>query len=199
MNDRKRTPLYVPDWEPIAIAVGRIVADGADEKDAKAAICSAVADKKVEVQVTVGGGKHSYRGGNVGAPKHLRPDMIDWQSSRPVARWWIGPMPGQYFWLDGDHKEIELLEVSVADVRHLFCAPQYDEAKPRITDDELRVRLKGELTTNPKLTQNEAEEIARGLGVIGARKKIRGWWVDLGGSTKPGPRRSRKNRAARPA
>jgi hypothetical protein len=65
---------YVPDWEPLAAALKRVMATGATDDDAKLDICRAVADRKVSVRVTVtrsyyqGMGGMVLSGGNVDVP-----------------------------------------------------------------------------------------------------------------------------------
>jgi hypothetical protein len=44
---------YVPDWEPLANALKRVLSTGSKEPDAKANICKAVADRKIAVRVLV--------------------------------------------------------------------------------------------------------------------------------------------------
>ncbi|MGO9418988.1 hypothetical protein [Roseiarcus sp.] len=51
------------------------------------------------------------------------------------------------------------------------------------------------LQDNPNLTQVEAVKIARERGVIEPREKIRAMLKSLGGSSTPGPKGPRKNRA----
>ena len=61
--------------------------------------------------------------------------------------------------------------------------------------EDLEAVLREALHKNPKFTQVEASEIARDAGAIEPRDKIREMLKSLGGSTKPGPRGQRKNRA----
>jgi hypothetical protein len=61
--------------------------------------------------------------------------------------------------------------------------------------EDLEAVLREALHKNPKLTQVEASEIAQDAGAIEPRDKIREMLKSLGGSTKPGPRGPRKNRA----
>jgi hypothetical protein len=116
---------YIPDWEPLSAAVNRIMASGVEESEAKADLCNAIADQKISVRVTRARGKGVYSGGNVRPPVHLEPDDMDWDNSRPNAYWSIGPMLGQYGWLDDwEEKQIGRVEVSTADVLDTLCTPR---------------------------------------------------------------------------
>jgi hypothetical protein len=114
---------YIPDWEPLSAALTRIIrVTGVEESEAKADLCNAIADKKISVRVTLARGKRVYAGGNVGPPVHLEPQDLDWDNSRPNASWMIGPMLGQYGWTDDwEKKQIDLVEVSTADVLDTLC------------------------------------------------------------------------------
>ena len=85
---------YIPDWEPLAAALNRIVASNIEESEAKADLCHAIADRKISVRVTLAGGKGVFSTGNVGPPAHIEPQDFDWDNSRPKAPWSIGPMLG---------------------------------------------------------------------------------------------------------
>ena len=51
-NERKRT--YIPEWEPLAAAVERIImARTVDKEQAKAELCDAIADDKIRIRVTI--------------------------------------------------------------------------------------------------------------------------------------------------
>jgi hypothetical protein len=58
---------------------------------------------------------------------------------------------------------------------------------------DLKSVLRKALQDNRSLTQTEAEKIGRS---IATREEIRSSWKTLGGSSKPGPKGPRKNRAA---
>jgi hypothetical protein len=120
---------YVPDWEPLAAALKRVMATGATDDDAKLDICRAVADQKVSIRVTV---THSYdhamggkvlSGGNVDVPARLDPDDFDWVRSRPLKRWPVGPrLIEHYMWTSGwSARSLDLIELSTRDVRRTLC------------------------------------------------------------------------------
>jgi hypothetical protein len=73
-------------------------------------------------------------------------------------------------------------------------AEKPDPGNPPVQSD-LEAVLREALHKNPNLTQVEALGIARDAGAIEPRDKIRAMHTSLGGSTKPGPRGPRKNRA----
>jgi len=115
---------YIPDWELLGVALKRIMAFNVEESEAKADLCHAIADRKINVRVTLAGGKGVFSGGNVGPPVHLEPHDLDWDNSRPQAPWGIGPMLGEHYaWLDGwEKKRIDRVEASTADILKTLCA-----------------------------------------------------------------------------
>ena len=120
---------YVPDWEPLAAALKRVMASGATDDDAKLDICRAVADRKVGVRVTVARsndqamGGMVLSGGNVDVPARLDPDDFDWVRSRPLKRWLVGPrLIEHYTWTSGwSARSLDLIELSTRDVRRILC------------------------------------------------------------------------------
>lgn len=72
-----------------------------------------------------------------------------------------------------------------------------DEVKSSIDLRALLLAEKARMNRIP--TQNEAEKIAREAGATDPRKKIRETLRSIGGSTKPGPKGPRRNRAAQAA
>jgi hypothetical protein len=109
--------IYTPDWERLARALERVASAHGDLEESKAAICNAIADKKIAVRVTVGRShRHSgmtFASRNVGVPVRLNPDDFDWTQSRPLAPWRIGPQPGEHYtWIGGWQPEpISLIEL----------------------------------------------------------------------------------------
>ena len=119
---------YVPDWEPLANALTRVMASGVNEQQAKADICNAVADRKIVVRVVIEksylpDGGRTFSGGNVGIPPHLNATDFDWAHSRPLKPWPFGPVgPQNYTWFGGwQDRPISLIELSTADVRAVLC------------------------------------------------------------------------------
>jgi hypothetical protein len=91
-----RDAIYAFDWELLASALGRVVAIHGNAEEAEAAICGAIADKKIDVRVTISRGDHLHEGrtfgvGNVEVPPRISAFDFDWVHSRPVHPWRIGP------------------------------------------------------------------------------------------------------------
>ena len=89
---------YVPDRERLSEAVMRVVATGVNEDHAKQAICTAIADKKINVRFSIASeegsapfGEHvvgTVRGGSeIEIPSQLAPNDFNWQQSRPLKPW----------------------------------------------------------------------------------------------------------------
>jgi hypothetical protein len=119
---------YTPDWEPLAAALQRVRATGVSEDEAKTDLCRAVADRRIDVRVSIAATDHGMRGqvfsdGNVGVPPHLKPRDLDWVQSRPLAQWSIGPRPGQHYtWIGGwENRPLDLIELSTANVIEVLC------------------------------------------------------------------------------
>jgi Bacterial regulatory proteins, gntR family len=131
---------YVPEWEPLAKALTRVMTSGVNEQQAKIDICNAVADHKIAVRVVIekshqfDGGK-TYSAGNVGVPPRLDPVDFDWTHSRPLKPWSIGPVPPQHYtWISPwQDRPISLIELSTADVNSVFCG----DTKPNPSDEHL--------------------------------------------------------------
>jgi hypothetical protein len=125
---------YVPEWEPLTAALKRILGSGVEEDQAKSDLCHAIADDNIRVRVTISNNhkqERVYPRENVGIPKHLKSENIDWINSRPTSEWWIGPAPGQHYsWLDGKNEPIDLIEVATADVTDVFMLRAADMPSP---------------------------------------------------------------------
>ena len=119
---------YVPEWEPLADALTRVMTSGFNEQQAKIDICNAVADHKIEVRIVIDSRHHPYggetfHGENVAVPLRLDPNDLDWMHSRPLKPWSIGPVgPQRYTWISGlEECPISLIELSTADVQNVLC------------------------------------------------------------------------------
>jgi hypothetical protein len=119
---------YTPDWEPLADALKRVMMSGVGEDQAKADLCRAVSDRKIDVRVRIAAtdyvmGGRVFSDGNVGVPPHLKPEDLNWAQSRPFVQWSIGPKLGEhYFWIGGwDKRPLDLIEVSTRDVMSILC------------------------------------------------------------------------------
>jgi hypothetical protein len=129
---------YTPDWETLADALKRVISAGTAEQQAKADICNAVADRKIVARVFIDDSHHldggkMFFGGNVGVPSRLDPDDFDWSRSRPFKKWFIGPMPGEHYFWNGDNRTVSLIELSTADVRQFLCNAEirsYSHTRP---------------------------------------------------------------------
>jgi hypothetical protein len=124
---------YVPDWEPLADALKRVMAAGISEDQAKPDLCNAVADRKICVRVTLARRGQVFSGGNVGVPSHLAPTDFDWELSRPLRPWPIGPVgPQNYTWLSGwEDQPIALVEISTVDVINVLCGGEVNRKAQR--------------------------------------------------------------------
>jgi hypothetical protein len=141
-RDSGRPSRYVPDWEPLAVAVERILASSVEEEQARLDLCRAIADGKISIRATVikpNKPERVFSRDNIVVSKHLKPTDIDWVKSSPTKAWWIGPAPGQHYsgW-DGGTMWIDFIEVATADVIELL-GPQ---PVPRTTDAGSRRGLK---------------------------------------------------------
>ena len=120
--------VYTPDFEPIADALGRVMATSVSEDEAKTDLCRAVADRKIKVQVRIAQNDDRFGGEvfpdrNVKVPVHLSPNDLDWSCSCPLKPWAIGPVgPQHYTWIGGwKDRPIDLIELSTIDVSRILC------------------------------------------------------------------------------
>jgi hypothetical protein len=135
--------VYVPDWEPLATVLRRVIDGGSAEHQACVDICNAVADRKIAVRVLVAtpardvGGKWLW-GGNLNVPERLAPDDLDWDRSRPLKPWPTGPtgpesIEALWAWVP---RPIELLELSTVDVMYVLCNLRTPAAPALIENQE---------------------------------------------------------------
>jgi hypothetical protein len=129
---------YIPDWEPIAAATSRITAGGSNKNDAKRDLCRAIADQKIAVRLHLAPDPQRQFPAEVlvgpEVPALLSPSDIDWRTSRPRKPWSLVTWPANNLGLTRDpmryarleDRAINLIEVSVADVTRVHCAPATD-------------------------------------------------------------------------
>jgi hypothetical protein len=138
---------YVPYWEPLLDALRRVIgAVDVSEDEAKLAISRAIACRKIQVRVTVksdpdpmrwnqmvaegigSNPNHSipagecFEGANIGVPSQLTPLDFDWQTSRPIKPWQIGPRDWRsigrtFVW---PRRIVSRIEARIADVTRLI-------------------------------------------------------------------------------
>lgn len=169
---------YTPDWESLAHALERAMATGITEDQAKRDLCLAVADKKIEVRVTIAASDHSAGGevfwdGNIRVPPHLNPDDFDWKSSRPRRPWSIGPRLGQHYsWISGwKSRPIDLIELSTGEVQSIFSSSaKANTAESALTTGvSAREWLAQEMRASPEVRPKSKGDYLRL-----AQKKFRG-------------------------
>jgi len=72
---------YLRDWEPLAEALQRVIAAGANEQQARLDLCQAMADRKIPVRVRIDDrhrdvpSDRTLLGGQIGVPPHLTPGI----------------------------------------------------------------------------------------------------------------------------
>jgi hypothetical protein len=175
---------YTPDWEPLADALNRVMAAGAEEDEAKTDLCGAVANRKIDVRVRVAASDRSFGGrvfsdGNVGVPSHLRPGDLDWARSRPLVQWQIGPIGAQnYTWISGwEDRPLDLIELSTADVIEVLCGGGSEKVASLTAGQETARALAIQLKSNPQMSRAEAKAWCKksGYNVSGSGFQSRVW------------------------
>lgn len=83
---------YSTDWPLMSEVLGRLVEAGGLVDQVKADICGVIADRKVELRAVseIGLDTLSWFGDEVEVPPNLKPDDIDWESSRARLPWRVG-------------------------------------------------------------------------------------------------------------
>lgn len=172
---RSEGMIYTADWEMLAHALDRVVSTHGDLEKSKAAICGAVADRKIAVRVTVGRRSRysgrTYADGNIDVPKKIDPDDFDWVQSSPLRPWRIGPQAGEHYtWIGGWEPEpIELIELRSTDVTAVLrCAESQNHVKP-ITLKTAECRSMRKQKPAPK-----SERIEQALKALGLDRDRRG-------------------------
>jgi hypothetical protein len=109
---------YLLDWEPLPSAVARLMAVGVKEDQAKLTLCQMIVDRRVAVRLTVAKGTSDiagmFVGPNIKLPIHLKPNNLDWEKSRPLKPWSIGPYLLQRF--SWKSRPVALIEVRTCDI-----------------------------------------------------------------------------------
>jgi hypothetical protein len=158
---------YIPDWESLADALKRVIATGATEDEAKAGLCHAVADRRINVRIKVASDDRELGGrfcsnDNIEVPADLKPDNFDWKNSWPYDRWRIGPTFGQRYsdpyWIWQPHR-IELVLLATADVIKIFGSPESQFGPD--DEDRAAVMLRDLLIQNPHLKTENAFDQCR--------------------------------------
>jgi hypothetical protein len=158
---------YIPDFEPLADALKRVMATGASEEEAKTDLCRAVADGKIRVRVRIATSHYKrgsvFSGGNVFVPAHLAPRDFDWARSRPIAQWRIGPRLGEHYFWDPENLPLDFIELWTADVAQVLCNRDGDELPPATSGRESAAikALAGQLRADPKLKRSDAAHWCR--------------------------------------
>jgi hypothetical protein len=75
---------YRSGWERLGDALTRVAATGIDEAQAKRKICTAIGERKVNIQVCAG---TVHNGEEFEIPADLTPSDFNWQKSRPLRPW----------------------------------------------------------------------------------------------------------------
>ena len=171
MQENGKAQRYTPDWEPVSQAAQRIAAGGLSLEDAKIDLCHAIADGRIYQRATLSKSHRTHVGGIVRSPPHLKPSEIDWQNSRPIGKWSIGPTFSGIDFDDDGYQELDLLEVSTADVIEIFRLTDMSAVCARLNEVEVESLFRDLRRENSRLTQAEAVEIAQMRGAISDRKK----------------------------
>jgi len=165
---------YTPDWETLADALQRVMATGLTEDKAKKDICSALAEQKIRVQVTIADTEVIRRGetrtAGVRIPPQLVPDDFDWVLSRPLKPWLIGPATVAEIYLSvygSESQRIASIKLFRADVTQVLCGSEHannkPEKKPTTTAAQERAAIKAlasYLKANPDLDLKRDDVLA---------------------------------------
>jgi hypothetical protein len=124
-------PEYVPEWEILAHALGRVLAMGLDLEQAKQQICAAISDLAIPVRVEIDKAERDIPGmirkgrWQVQPPPRLRPEDLDWVDSKPRGAWNTGPDGVENYavvrwgWRP---RRIAMLELWTDAVIRIFCS-----------------------------------------------------------------------------
>jgi hypothetical protein len=131
------------DWEPLWDALQRVIKAGMPEDVGKDKICRAITSGAISVRAIVIATElpgRVFGSGNVFVPDQLSPNLFDWEQSRPLEPWSIGPGLGDHHWrVRRKYWPIDVLEVSRPDVDAMlsgqpsprgFCAAAFLQPKP---------------------------------------------------------------------
>lgn len=153
---------YVPEWEPIVLAVCRLVTMGMSEEDAKIDLCHAISDRRLSLRALFGGDGDYFEGvtfhdRDIFPPLRLQPWHINWESSKPIDPWTC---------FDGGLRalSIDLLEVSTADMEAIFPSSMSVHLKKdrprRIANSDIDRSFKKWRESRPESIPTEAEDYA---------------------------------------
>ena len=127
---------YSPKWERLHDALNCLMRAGVTENDAKQSICNAIADRAIEIRLTLRERIPTgttvrdkvLDGADVEIPAHLEPQQMDFEDSRPLKPWVVKRERIAYL---AGYWHIEWIEVSSAEVtKILIPAVSGDRSSP---------------------------------------------------------------------
>jgi len=193
---------YISSWERIAEALGRVIATGLTESEAKRQLCAAIADKTIDVRLilaadTQRGWSEEVSTSEPSIPPHLSPEDIDWGASRPHHQWPPAPQrpgePASLFALRTMDRlmgrTISLLEVRAQDVERVFGGSTQEIVARLPADSPTRASSAGAKSRGVRQAIGELwpEGMPAGLVAKDRDNKIANWFRDRGLSV-PGRR-----------
>lgn len=127
--------LYTRAWEGLAEAAKQVMeGEAASQAEAQTNLCQAIKDKTVRVRAKLGLHADGIRtmadtileGEEFSIPPDLRPEDINWDSSRPLKPWPVprGERAPRGFW------HLEWIEVFAADVTKVFGLATTEDSAP---------------------------------------------------------------------
>lgn len=178
--------IYTPEWEPIGEALERVVASGVSAKQAKRNLCSAMADRKVDVRLTTVGKEPrqnlpelTFEYSDISP--HLSPRDIAWSGSRASRRsaaW--GPKPhnpaepvGFFIQraLPFADTRVSLIEVRSAQVTRIFLC-----GSAKLTNTSPPTVVEREAVRAASSPANKPDDEIDGAMVIAVSEAIQELW-----------------------
>ena len=173
---------YVPAWERLPDAIGRVTAGGRLKELAQADLCRAIADGTVNIRCKLK--RHATQpntsnavleGKDFEIPAEIKPADLDWERSRPLKPWFVRrgsySVPRNWY--------LELIEVCRADVTKVLCAAKEQDENTRHAASETPAK-----STSPLTLESQEMPVGSGARSTAGPQKP--------GVTRPGRRRGRR-------
>ncbi len=111
--------MLVREWESLAAALSRLLLGGLNGSEAKADLCYAIANRKIDVRAHCTNGC-MLKGNDIDVPTLLNPEDFDWPQSQPRKPWQSRPTVADHYETRNVMIDVSLVELRTEDVTRVL-------------------------------------------------------------------------------